>query len=163
MRKVISDASPLIALSIVDGLNWLPQLFDEVWVPEQVRAEVLSDKQVRGEAEIQQAIHKNWLKIWDKPITSLINLDLDEGESACINLALANPEPVLLIIDEKAGRAVAQEKGIQIVGTAAIIGMAKNKGFIPSARDVFEVLHTSDFRISGNVIKTILTRVGEFE
>ena len=36
-RVVIADASPLIGLAIVDGLQWLPHLFGEVWLPEIVR------------------------------------------------------------------------------------------------------------------------------
>ena len=31
----------------------------------------------------------------------------------------------------------------------------------PSARDVFSALHQSDFRISAEVIRMVLTRVGE--
>ena len=124
-RIVISDASPLIGLSIVNGLVWLPELFGDVWLPEVVRKEVLTGKHSRGEVEIQAAIDASWLKVWKKPIEPLKGIDLDEGESACISLALSSTNPVLLIMDEKAGRAVAKEKGIQVVGTAAIIGMAK--------------------------------------
>jgi len=67
-----------------------------------------------------------------------LDIDLDEGETACINLALAISESVLLIMDEKAGWGFAKEKGIKVVRTAAIIGMAKHKGLIPSAHDVFK-------------------------
>lgn len=162
-RIVISDASPLIGLSIVDGLDWLPKLFGEVWLPEQVRREVLSGKKSRGEAEIQSGIDAGWLKIWDKPSMPLEGIDLDEGETACINFALECEEPALLIMDERAGRAVAKEKGLQVIGTAAIIGLAKNKGIVSSAREVFDVLHQSDFRVSVDVIKTVLIRVGELD
>lgn len=48
-----------------------------------------------------------------------------------------------------------------MAGTAAVIGMAKSKGLIPSARQVFETLHRSDFRISAEVIRTVLSRAGE--
>jgi predicted nucleic acid-binding protein len=34
-------------------------------------------------------------------------------------------------------------------------------GLISSARDVFEILHQSDFRISAIVIKTVLVTTGE--
>ena len=64
------------------------------------------------------------------------------------------------LMDERAGRAVAKEKGIIVIGTAALIGEAKKRGLIPSARQTFEVLHQSDFRISANVIRTVLERVG---
>lgn len=160
-RVVISDASPLIGLSVVGGLGWLPQLFGEVWIPEEVRREVLPDRPARGKAGIQAAITAGWLKIWGQPFSPLIGIDLDEGESACISIALNHPEPVLLIMDERAGRAVAQEKGLQVIGTAAVIGKAKDAGLIASAREAFEVLHQSDFRIAPAVIKTVLARVGE--
>ncbi|WP_245598741.1 DUF3368 domain-containing protein [Methylomicrobium lacus] len=68
---------------------------------------------------------------------------------------------VLLIMDERAGRAVAKEKGLRVIGTAAIIGLAKKQGLIPSARAVFEVLHRSDFRISAAVINQVLISVNE--
>lgn len=66
-------------------------------------------------------------------------------------------------MDERAGRAVATERGLAVAGTAAVIGMAKSRGLIPSAREVFSRLHASDFRISAPVIETILRRVGELD
>ena len=70
---------------------------------------------------------------------------------------------VLLIMDERAGRAVAKEKGLRVTGTAAIIGLAKKQDLIPSARAAFERLHNSDFRISATVINLILDSVNELE
>ena len=46
-------------------------------------------------------------------------------------------------------------------GTAAVIGMARQRGLIPSARAVFAQLHASDFRIAVAVIETVLKRCGE--
>ena len=53
------------------------------------------------------------------------------------------------------------ERGLAVAGTAAVIGMAKTRGLIGSARDAFARLHGSDFRISTQVIETVLRRVGE--
>jgi predicted nucleic acid-binding protein len=47
--------------------------------------------------------------------------DLDEGEAASIRLALALGGETLLLIDERAGRSVSQEFGLQLAGTAAVI------------------------------------------
>lgn len=159
-RIVVADASPLIGLAMVDGLRWLPRLFGEVWLPDAVRNEVLPGKQARGEAEIQTALGTGWLMVWEQVIPPLPDIDLDEGESACISLALHHPDPALLIMDERAGRAVAREKGLTVTGTAAIIGTAKQRGLIPSARQAFETLHQSDFRIAAAVIRQILERTG---
>jgi predicted nucleic acid-binding protein len=161
---VLTDASPLIGLARVDGLHWLQPLFGTVWMPTEVRAEVVSFDSARGfaeEASILNAEQQGWLQVaGPTPIAPALP-DLDEGESACIRIALAQAQPALLLMDERAGRAVAQEMGLKVAGTAAIIGMAKSRGLIGSATEVFTRLHGSDFRISAEVIRAILKRVGE--
>jgi len=160
-RLVLSDASPLIGLAIVDGLSWLQPLFGEVWVPTEVRQEVLSGRVERGEAAIRSALQAGWLREWASPVPESELPDLDEGEAACIRIGLANPGSALLLIDERAGRAVAIEHGLRVAGTAAVIGMARQRGLIVAARPVFDTLHRSDFRISAEVIHTVLARLGE--
>ncbi len=160
-RIVIIDSSPLIGLAMVDGLAWLPSLFGTVVLPESVKQEVLPDKAAQGKAAIANAIDLGWLTVWPELIESYSDIDLDPGETDCINLALSRVEDVLLIMDERLGRAVAKEKGLKVVGTAAIIGLAKKQGLITSARSVFEILHRSDFRISPAVINQVLRAVNE--
>jgi predicted nucleic acid-binding protein len=160
-RLVLSDASPLIGLSIVDGLSWLPAFFGEVWIPTEVKNEVLSSQVSRGEAAIRSALEHKWLAVWGEAAAVAVLPSLDEGESACIRIALKHRGDALLLIDERAGRAVALEYGVQVAGTAAAIGLAKQRGLIPSAKVVFATLHASDFRISADVIRTVLARVGE--
>ena len=162
-RYVISDASPLIGLAIVNGLDWLPALFGSVWIPPTVQREVLPGSGARGETEIALAIKNKHISIWRKKIRSPPNLlNLDQGESDCICLALAQPAgQAIVLMDERAGRAIANEYGIQVAGTAAVIGFAKRHGLIESARACFERLHDSDFRISKEVIQTVLRNVGE--
>ncbi len=162
-RIVVIDSSPLIGLAIVDGLQWLPTIFGSVFLPESVRYEVLPGKSAPGEEAIKLAIDTGWLTIWTEPIKPLLDIDLDAGETDCINIALSHSAKVLLIMDERAGRAVAKEKGLRVTGTAAIIGLAKKQDLIPSARAAFERLHNSDFRISATVINLILDSVNELE
>ena len=160
-RIIISDASPLIGLSIVGGLQWLPEIFGIVWIPEAVRGEVLPKRAAQGKKAISTALENGYIQLWDESFEALTDLDLDDGESACISIAAGLSESALLIMDERAGRAVCKEKGIAVIGTAAIIAEAKKRGLIPSAKEAFEVLHQSDFRISANVIRTVLLRCGE--
>ena len=149
---VIADASPLIALARVDGLGWLQALFHEVLV---------TGSFVSSEARIEEAIAAGWLRAVPCQTNAPPLPDLDEGEAASIRLALELGGETLLLIDERAGRAVAQEFGLQVAGTAAVIGLAKQKGLIASARSVFAELHASDFRIAAAVIQTVLDRCGE--
>lgn len=160
-RIVLTDASPLIGLSLVNGLPWLGVLFGEVWMPEEVRKEVLPDSGFRGEQAIRDAMESGWLRLWSQPVADLPLPELDEGEAACIRIAMDHAGESLVLMDERAGRATALEMGLQVAGTAAIIGMAKTRGLVGSARGVFAALHQSDFRISAEVIRTVLARVGE--
>ena len=161
-RLVISDASPLIALARVEGLQWLDPLFGTVWIPSEVNAEIFPATITADQAELGRAVDRGWLKVWPERIIPREQLDLDAGERACIELAQTHPDS-LLLIDERAGRAHARALGLNLAGTAAVIGQARMRGIIPSARAVFERLHQSDFRIAPQVIRTVLTRVGEFE
>jgi len=102
-RIIISDASPLIGLSIVDGLSWLPELFGTVWIPEAVRNEVLPKRAAQGKQAIESALCEGWVQLWQAPFEAMTDIDLDEGESACISIALGLSEPALLIMDERAG------------------------------------------------------------
>ncbi len=159
-RLVISDASPLIGLSRVDGLGWLPRLFGTVWIPGQVESEILSGRKTVDETALRKAHERGWFKTWPEAIKPRGRLDLDEVERACIELANRHPGS-LLLIDERDGRAQARECGITIAGTAAVISQARTQKLIPSARAVFEQLHKSDFRIAPEVIHAVLDRVGE--
>ena len=61
---------------------------------------------------------------------------------------MQHADKVLLVMDERAGRAIAKEIGLKVIGTVAIIGITKRESLIHSARQVFEKLHQSGFRIS---------------
>lgn len=158
---VIADASPLIALARVGGLGWLQQLFTEVMLTDVVLAEVLTGRYPATEDPIQQALADGWLKTVAIPTTDPALPDLDEGEASSIRLALSRNGPALLLIDERSGRAVAQDLGLSVAGTAAVIGMARQRDLITSARQVFAELHASDFRIAPAVIKAVLDRCGD--
>jgi predicted nucleic acid-binding protein len=158
---VNSDASPLIALARVDGLAWLHQLFGTVLIPQEVAREVLTGNFPSDEAQICQAIEAAWIQVVHEVAESPPLPDLDEGEAACIRLALAQTEVCLLLIDERAGRAIALELGLSVAGTAAVIGLAHRRGLTASAREVFARLHASDFRIAVEVITTVLRRCGD--
>jgi predicted nucleic acid-binding protein len=139
----------------------LKSLFGQVWVPQEVAREVLPGRNLPDEQALRTAFESGILSVCpDTPADPPLP-ELDEGEAACIRLALADPSPALLLIDERAGRAIAIEHGLRVAGTAALIGMAREHDLIGSARSVFARLHASDFRISAQVIATILRRVGE--
>lgn len=106
-------------------------------MPSEVWAEVVSGRDYPGEAAIDAARSTGWLSVCTPSPPGPELPDLDEGEAACIRIALAQAGPALLLMDERAGRTVAEEHGPRVAGTAAVIGLAKTRGLVPSAREVF--------------------------
>jgi predicted nucleic acid-binding protein len=163
-RIVIADASALIALAKIDHLFILQGLFGQVWLAPTVLVELrLAEFAATGSA-LQVALDTAWLRVNPEPTANTTLTGLDAGETESILQALhaqSKGDAVLLIIDEQTGRAAAKELGLTIAGTAAVIGMAKQRGFIPSARAVFDALLKTDFRISADIIRQVLANVGE--
>jgi predicted nucleic acid-binding protein len=111
-RLVLTDASPLIGLARVDGLAWLGALFVEVWLPVEVRREVLSGIATADERAIRGAESAGILRAWPEMSPSIPDLpDLDEGEAACIRLGLAQEGPVLILMDERAAGLACRRDG----------------------------------------------------
>lgn len=163
-RIVIADASALIALAKIDHLFILQGLFGQVWLAPTVLAELRLAEFASTGSVLQAALDATWLQVNPEPIANAALTGLDAGETESILQALhaqSQGDAVLLIIDEQTGRAAAKELGLTIAGTAAVIGMAKQRGLIPSARAVFEALLKTDFRISADIIRQVLANVGE--
>lgn len=155
-RLVLSDASPLIGLARVDGLSWLRDLFGSVAVTPEVLAEVFCEPGVSDQGRIRQALAEEWLRPLDLTPTEPAYPHLGDGETSCLRVALARSEPTLLLLDDRLARREARRAGLQIIGVAAIIGMAEQRQLIPSARVVFDALLQTDFRIGAEVIQSVL-------
>lgn len=161
-KIVIADAGPLIALSRIDALDLLRDLFGQVLVTEAVRDEALPVADYPGKSAITQAFETGWL-VCPGPFESSwqpINPGLDAGERSAIAVALRMPG-CLLIIDDRAGRAEAKSQRVAIVGTAAAVGLAKLQGLIPRARPLLERLQPAGYSIHSRIIETVLKEVGE--
>jgi uncharacterized protein len=163
-QLVISDASPLIALSLVGQLPLLHALFGQVLVSPIVIQEVLTGQFDRGEAEIRAAFDEGWLSLCtaQEAVIDLMGLDPGEKQSIMQAVTLMGEGRVpLLLMDELAGRAAAAEYQLQCLGTGGLIAFAKRKGLIPSAKDVLQELLQREFRISKAVIRKVLIGAGE--
>lgn len=163
MRSVvIADAGPLIALSRIDALDLLRGLFGQILVTEEVRDEALPMADYPGKASIAEAFEAGWLAC-PGPFESSwqpVNPGLDAGERSAIAAALKMPG-CLLIIDDRAGRAEAKSHRVAIIGTAAVIGLAKLRRLIPAARPVLARLQPAGYFIHPRIIEAVLQDVGE--
>lgn len=66
MRKVISNSSPIIALSIIGHLSLMNELFDEVYLPAEVYREIVESESLRehGKRELQEAVEHGRFQIY---------------------------------------------------------------------------------------------------
>jgi len=159
---IIADAGPLIALSRIDALDLLCGVFGEIQVTPEVRAEALPSADYPGKASLNAAFAAGWLR-WlpeARPDRQPLNPGLGPGERSAIAAALQSPD-CLLVIDDRAGRAEARAQGLSIIGTAAVIGLAKLLGLIPAALPLLEQLRPAGYYLGAAVIEAVLTDVGE--
>jgi len=161
-KVVIADAGPLIALSRIDALHLLRALFGQVLVTREVRDETLPSCAYPGKEKIAQAFAAGWLQFLEMPESTWqpTNPGIDPGERSAIAAALQLPES-LLIIDDRAGRAEAQSHHLALIGTAAVIGLAKLQGLISAARPVLAQLQPAGYFIHPRIIAKVLEQVGE--
>lgn len=157
---VVSNTTPLIALAWLDRLDLLPALFGEVLIPNEVRAELLTDPTAPGAEAVDQAA---WLRIAavSNPLAVEMLLDqLDLGESAAIVLAHELGADILLM-DERRGRRRAMQSGLRVVGTLGVLVEAHERELIGPLQPELERLLQLSFRMSAALYDEILRRVGE--
>ena len=152
-RLVLTDASPLVGLSRIGGVDWLREFFGTVEMTWAVREEL-----ERGHLEpaIASALDQGWLRTRPSEPLGDCPSHLGLGEWSTIVAASEHPDPVLVLLDERLGRREARTAGLEVAGTAAIVGLARRQGIIESARDVFEQLLRSDFRLAPDIVRAVL-------
>ena len=108
---------------------------------------------------IERLREANWLRVVDNP-SPPVDLGLDPGETAA-NLLAAPLHDDLLLIDERVGRAVAQERGLAVRGTLGVLVQAPQSNVLPALEPVLEALVAEGFRIAPALIRQALAHVGE--
>ena len=152
--KVVVNSSPLIALSLVGKLDLLSQIFEEIFIPQSVYQEVVSEgKGLPGSQEVEAA---KWIvvkQVKEKPIIELLLLGIDRAELDVILLA-REIGAEWVIMDEKLGRRVAKQQGLKIKGTIGVLLTSYFAGFISKkeAEEAVDKLRESQVRVNDDLI-----------
>ena len=160
MPKAISNTSPLLYLHRIGGIDWLPKLFEEVWIPDAVRSELLAGKE-RG-YDVPNPNGFKWLKaVNPKSMPSeWLALDLGTGELAAMSLALENQGHIVLL-DDMLARRTAQAAGLQVWGTLKVLLEAKSNGLVDKVELFVSRLNDSGMWVSEEIKQRILSLAGE--
>ena len=159
-NKLIADSSPLIVL-IKSSLEYiLPELFEEVFVPEQVWEEILAGKP--NDAARRKFPLLFWAKrtMVENSNEIIGSYNLGRGETAVLNLALTIPESRVLL-DDFAARKSAKTLNIPFLGTGGLLLFAKRNDVITSVTEALEKVQDSGLWLSAEIIELIKEKAGE--
>jgi predicted nucleic acid-binding protein len=159
---VVSDASVLINLAWLGKLPLLNTLYGSLLIPPAVWHEIVEKGIGKpGAEEIKAA---RWLQTRPTQNALLVRAlrqDLDAGEAEAIVLALET-DAVLLLMDERLGRAKAQHLGLRIIGLIGILVVAKQQGHCDSLKPDLDFLRqVAGFYVSESLYRRVLQDVGE--
>lgn len=160
MLKAISNTSPLLYLYRIGVIEYLPQLFDEIWTPDAVRSELKTGQ--RKGYDVPDPDNYAWLKIVNPKSTpsEWLALDLGAGEIAAMALALENPDRVILL-DDMLARRTAQAANLPVWGTLKILLESKALGLIDRIEPYVTRLNDSGMWISAEIRQRILKLADE--
>lgn len=164
---VVSDTSPITNLAAIGQLDLIRHLYGIIVIPEAVYTEmVAAGKPVPGAIEVQTL---SWIQVQNIDNVQRVaalqasqnNIDL--GEAAAIALALElNAE--LLLMDERRGRALAQNCGLNVTGLLGVLLQAKRRDLISLVKPVLdELIEKADFRLNNQLYLSALESAGESE
>ncbi len=161
---VVSDTSPIRALSFIEQLSILEKLFGAVVIPPAV---------------VDELAHPARLAIDDSPVmlaqfplsevrapVDASRVDqlaqiLDRGESEAIVLA-EELRCSAILVDEAAGRRIALRKGLVPLGSAGMLQRQKKVGFLREVRPLLDRLNDDlGFFIGHTPHRQILELAGE--
>lgn len=153
--KVVSNSTPLIAMSRINKIDLLRVLFNNIIVPGAVYNEVVSEG--AGRPGVKEVANASWIikiEVQNLLAVSILQMDLDRGEAEAVVLAKELGADYLLL-DEKKARRVARNSGVKHMGTVGILGLAAKKGLISDLDDTFDKLEQNGFRFTEEVRKKV--------
>src|SRR3989304_1491081 len=147
---IISDTSCLIALTNIDKLDILRDLYREVIITKDVYDEF-------------GGTLPDWIMISEvksRKKQAELESRLDKGEASSIALALEIQNSTL-IIDEVKGRKIAQSLNIDIIGTIGVLLLADKKGLIKDVISIILKMVNKGFRLSDKLIDKLIEKYGK--
>jgi len=138
----------------------LPELFEQVFVPDVVYSE-LSHPEAPEAVRIWVSSAPAWFTI--SPAAAAEDADLralDPGERAAISLSVSL-RPDLLLMDDRAGVAVARAIGFAVTGTIGLLDRAARQGLIDLVA-AFAALRSTNFHLRPELLDQVLDKHREW-
>jgi uncharacterized protein len=159
-RLVVSDTSPIRVLSYLSHLHLLAEFFDEVLIPPAVAHELETPESRAASVPLAQIPNCRMQAPKDVVAIQRLEAELQLAEAEAI--VLAQEFSAQLLIDERAGRLVADRLGIAHLGVIGLLVRAKQKGILGNVIPlVLRAREELNFFVSDAVIDQVRRIVGE--
>ena len=150
---VISNSSPLIALTQIGRLDLLRRLYTSILIPPAVAREV----------EPTVANLPQWVLVKElaHPLQpSGVSVSIGPGEREVISLGLEF-EAALLVLDEQPARRLATALGLRVIGTVGLLMAGKERGFLAKIRPELDRLLAVRFFMDLDLYDRVIAQAGE--
>lgn len=147
---IVSDSTTLIVLFDLDRTDLLSNLFSSIIIPTSVYKEI-STKNVLVMPSFMSIVD-----VQNSELLESLKMILDDGESEAIALAVETKSK--LIIDEKKGRKIAINQGLEIIGLIGIVYLNVKREFLvkQQAIKLLEDIQEHGYRINQRIIDDML-------
>jgi len=142
---VVSDTSPICYLLLINQIEILPVLYNVVTIPQTVADELSASE--------SPPVVKRWITHPPKKKKTSQGIELeklDPGEREAILLA-EELKANLVILDDKAARRIALERGLRIIGLLGILKDAARSGLL-NLEITFEQLREVGFWVAPGLL-----------
>ena len=161
---VISDTTPILSLLKAGCLGLLEKLYGNVLIPKAVYRELTENPTYAKEAEIIKA--SNFFSVTAVENIKSVHVlrmvtGLDEGESEAL-IMYDEQKADLLLMDEHKGRSVAKQLKVKHIGTAGVLMLAYDKGYIQQMEVKFclDTMIKSNIRLDKKICNIVMAHIG---
>jgi predicted nucleic acid-binding protein len=157
VRLAVADTGPLHYLVLIGHIDLVPALFETVFVPSEVQAE-LSRAEAPAEVRSWIADPPAWVSVVaaSSATTDPLLLRLDRGERAAIVVATSLKVDAILM-DDRAGVAAAKANGFAVIGTLGILDDAARRRKV-DLEQALDRLRQTTFRRKDELFESLLKK-----
>ena len=150
-----------MALSMIDRIDILRDLFELVTVPEAVHMEILEGGTTNAGLAGYRKV--NWIKVrmLSNPVDPLLRTALDVGEAAVIELARELSVNFVLVDERKARKIARTIYGLHVIGSARVLVEAKRHGLLDNVGAALQAMRNGGYWIGDSIVDAALKQAAE--
>ena len=153
---LICDTTLLLYLGRVGQAQLLSDLFEAIYVPEQVALELDMGRLMRPDTINPRRLE--WVKLTNVSQSAIDTLPpnrLGIGEQAVIAYARSNPD-CTVGLDDRQARLLAEQMGLSVTGTIGVLLKAKRANLISTVRPLLDAVQLEGFYLRNDLYQEAL-------